>query len=121
MFDAGAVAELGGAVRLQREADRRTVVFVEARLRGAQVAAADDGHVLHQVVDDGAAVGGAAARRRPAGSRRPAARRRWPSAALASSTGPCSTSFSSSSDVERMISFARATSVTPGSCTMIWS
>ena len=35
--------------------------------------------------------------------------------------GPASTSFSSRSAVVRMISFARATSVTPGSCTRIWS
>ena len=35
--------------------------------------------------------------------------------------GPCSTSFSSSSAVERMTSFARFTSSTPGSCTRIWS
>ena len=35
--------------------------------------------------------------------------------------GPSSTIFSSSSAVERMISFARFTSVTPGSCTRIWS
>ena len=35
--------------------------------------------------------------------------------------GPCSTSFSSSRPVDRMISLARSTSVTPGSCTRIWS
>ena len=33
--------------------------------------------------------------------------------------GPCSTIFSSSRPVDRMISFARLTSVTPGSCTRI--
>jgi hypothetical protein len=33
--------------------------------------------------------------------------------------GPCSTIFSSRRPVERMISFARSTSVTPGSCTRI--
>jgi hypothetical protein len=42
-------------------------------------------------------------------------------AAASSGNGPCSTSFSSSSAVDRMISFARFTSVTPGSCTRIWS
>ena len=35
--------------------------------------------------------------------------------------GPSSTSFSSRRPVERMISFAPATSSTPGSCTRIWS
>ena len=38
-----------------------------------------------------------------------------------SGNGPCSTSFSSSSAVDRMISLARLTSETPGSCTRIWS
>jgi hypothetical protein len=42
-------------------------------------------------------------------------------AAASSENGPCSTSVSSSCAVERMISLARFTSVTPGSWTRIWS
>ncbi len=115
---AGHLAEPRGALGVQREADRRPVVLVERRPRAAQIAAGDGRGLAHQVVDRAAArVADAAAR---AGNDfHPVRRLTVDEQRSFDADGPCSTIFSSRRPVDRMISFARLTSVTPGSCTRI--
>ena len=105
MFSPVTLPNLRPALGVQREADRRLVVLVERRPRVAQIAARDRG--------DAFAPGSRPCPRRPASRRR--ARHDFHAlrhlavrpAALPCVDRPCSTIFSSSRPVERMISFAR--------------
>ncbi len=122
MFSPVTLPNFVRARRLQREVDRRLVVLVERGLRAAQVLAGDRRDLADQVVD-------ACRRRRRALGR---ARARFPCRPAAvplycfsrSSFGAPARPRRSSARagaVVPMISFARSTSVTPGSCTRIWS
>ena len=88
----------------QREADGRLVVLVERRPGVAQVAAGHRRDLAHQVVDGAAAAPAPVA---PGTISMPGGT--WPLTSSASrvGVGPCSTIFSSSKPVDRMISFAR--------------